>query len=203
MFCSRAAARFSLLSPPSSSSWCLPIPTNIAASSSRRSDRRPVANVTIGNVDFALSLSPTVVLEDVTLANAAGGSRSQMVTAERVEVEMALMPLFRGEYVAKRFILRGADILLEVDPKGATELDVYRRRRQRGDRRRDGAAAVRPADDRGLRRSPIATAPPARPRPSSSSTSPPGPPARSRCSMSTSTRSSMGSRSGSPARSAG
>jgi uncharacterized protein involved in outer membrane biogenesis len=31
---------------------------------------------------------------------------------------MALMPLFSGEYVAKRFILRGADILLEVDPKG-------------------------------------------------------------------------------------
>ncbi|MGH6960932.1 MAG: AsmA family protein, partial [Dongiaceae bacterium] len=74
--------------------------------------------VTIGNVDFALSLSPTVVLEDVTLANAAGGSRPQMVAAERVEVEMALMPLFHGEYVAKRFILRGADILLEVDPKG-------------------------------------------------------------------------------------
>jgi uncharacterized protein involved in outer membrane biogenesis len=74
--------------------------------------------VTIGNVDFALSLSPTVVLEDVRLANAAGGSRPQMVAAERVEVEMALMPLFRGEYIAKRFILRGADILLEVDPKG-------------------------------------------------------------------------------------
>jgi uncharacterized protein involved in outer membrane biogenesis len=74
--------------------------------------------VTIGNVDFALSLSPTVVLEDVTLANLAGGSRPQMVAAERVEVQMALMPLFRGEYVAKRFILRGADILLEVDAKG-------------------------------------------------------------------------------------
>ena len=87
--------------------------------------------------------------------------------------------------------------------QGASELDVHRRRRRRGDRRRDGAAAIRPADDRGLRRSPIATAPPARPRPSSSSTSRPGPPARPRCSMSTSIRSSMGRRSGSPARSAG
>ena len=75
-------------------------------------------NVTIGGVDFALSLNPTVVLEDVTLANVAGGSRPQMVTAKRVEVEMALLPLFHGEYVAKRFILRGADILLEVDAKG-------------------------------------------------------------------------------------
>jgi AsmA family protein len=75
-------------------------------------------NVTIGGVDFALSLNPTVVLEDVTLANIAGGSRPQMVTAKRVEVEMALLPLFHGEYVAKRFVLRGADILLEVDAKG-------------------------------------------------------------------------------------
>lgn len=75
-------------------------------------------NVTIGNVDFALSLNPTVVLEDVRLANVPGGSRPQMVTAKRVEVQMALLPLFHGEYVAKRFLLRGADLLLEVDPKG-------------------------------------------------------------------------------------
>jgi len=75
-------------------------------------------DVTIGGVDFALSLSPKVVLEDVTLANVAWGARPQMVVAKRVEVEMALMPLFHGEYVAKRFILRGADILLEVDSKG-------------------------------------------------------------------------------------
>ncbi len=75
-------------------------------------------DVTIGGVDFALSLSPTVVLENVTLANVSWGARPQMVVAKRVEVQMALMPLFHGEYVAKRFILRGADILLEVDPKG-------------------------------------------------------------------------------------
>jgi AsmA family protein len=75
-------------------------------------------DVTIGSVDFALSLSPTVVLKDVRLANVHWGSRAQMMVADRVEVEMALLPLFHGEYVAKRFILRGADILLEVDPKG-------------------------------------------------------------------------------------
>src|SRR6185312_2794611 len=75
-------------------------------------------DVTIGSVDFALSLSPTVVLKDVRLANVHWGSRAQMMVADRVEVEMALLPLVHGEYVAKRFIMRGADILLEVDPKG-------------------------------------------------------------------------------------
>ena len=74
--------------------------------------------VTIGSVDFAFSLNPTVVLKDVRLANAGWGSRPQMVVADRVEVQMALMPLFHGDYVAKRFLLRGADILLEVDPHG-------------------------------------------------------------------------------------
>ena len=75
-------------------------------------------DVTIGKVDFALSLTPTVVLEDVALANVAWGTRPQMATAKRIEVAMALLPLLHGEYVARRFVLRGADILLEVNPKG-------------------------------------------------------------------------------------
>jgi len=95
-------------------------------------------DVTIGGVDFALSLSPKVVLEDVTLANVAWGARPQMVVAKRVEVEMALMPLFHGEYVAKRFILRGADILLEVDPKGESNWTFAGT---------DGSAAADTADD--------------------------------------------------------
>ncbi|MGE0117685.1 MAG: AsmA family protein [Dongiaceae bacterium] len=74
--------------------------------------------VTIGGIDLALSLSPTVVLEDVVFANAAWGSRPYMAQAERLEVEMALLPLLRGEFTAKRFILHGADILLEVDETG-------------------------------------------------------------------------------------
>lgn len=69
--------------------------------------------VTIGDVGLELSLTPSVVLQDVTLANADWGSRAHMVTADRLEVQMALLPLLRGEFEAKRFILRGADILLE------------------------------------------------------------------------------------------
>jgi hypothetical protein len=72
-------------------------------------------SVTIGKVDFAFSLTPTVVLEDVALANVAWGTRPQMATAKRIEVAMALLPLLHGEYVARRFVLRGADLLLEVN----------------------------------------------------------------------------------------
>jgi hypothetical protein len=75
--------------------------------------------VAIGDVDLALSLTPTIVLKDVTLANVPGGSRPQMVEAERLEVQMALLPLLSGEFDAKRFVLRSADILLEADSTGA------------------------------------------------------------------------------------
>jgi len=75
--------------------------------------------VTIGSVDLAISLTPTVVLQDVTLANASWGSRPRMIAADRLEVQMSLLPLLRGEFDAKRFVLRGADILLEVDGSGA------------------------------------------------------------------------------------
>jgi uncharacterized protein involved in outer membrane biogenesis len=83
-------------------------------------------DVTIGRIEFAVSLSPTIVLEDVTLANADWGSRPQMVTADRVEVQLALLPLVRGEFRGRRFVLHGADILLETDAvgQGNWELDA-------------------------------------------------------------------------------
>jgi hypothetical protein len=74
--------------------------------------------VTIGGIDLAVSLRPKVVFENVTLANAPWGSRPDMVAAGRLEVQMALLPLLRGEFEAQRFILHDADILLEVDASG-------------------------------------------------------------------------------------
>jgi uncharacterized protein involved in outer membrane biogenesis len=81
-------------------------------------------DVTIGRIEFAVSLSPTIVLEDVTLANADWGSRPQMVAADRVEVQLALLPLVRGEFRGKRFVLHGADILLETDEAGQGNWDL-------------------------------------------------------------------------------
>jgi len=75
-------------------------------------------DVTIGRIAFAVSLNPTIVLENVTLANAEWGSRPRMVAAERVEVQLALLPLARGELRGRRFVLHGADILLETNAHG-------------------------------------------------------------------------------------
>ena len=71
-----------------------------------------------GDFQLAISLTPTVAVNDVTLANAEWGSRPQMVTLRRLEAEMELLPLLSGEIRIKRIVLVGADILLERDKKG-------------------------------------------------------------------------------------
>ena len=71
-----------------------------------------------GDLDVAVSLVPTVVVNDVSFANADWGSRPEMVIVQRLEVEMELLPLLSGDIRVKRVVLVGADILLETDPSG-------------------------------------------------------------------------------------
>src|SRR5688572_7098829 len=53
-------------------------------------------NVSIGDIEMGLSLSPTIVLTDVKVANAAWGSRPEMVILPRIEVHTKLVPLLFG-----------------------------------------------------------------------------------------------------------
>lgn len=71
-----------------------------------------------GDLEVALSLVPTVVVNDVSFANAEWGSRPEMVKIDRLEVEMEILPLLSGKIQVKRVVLAGADILLETDAQG-------------------------------------------------------------------------------------
>jgi len=71
-----------------------------------------------GGVGYKLSLFPTVAAEDVSFQNASWGSRAQMASAKRVEVQIALLPLLTGDIVISRLLLDEADVLLEVNAKG-------------------------------------------------------------------------------------
>jgi AsmA protein len=73
---------------------------------------------TVGDIRLALSLRPTVELIDIALANAEGGSRPEMVTARRVEVQAALLPLLSRRLEIARVVLVEPDILLETDSEG-------------------------------------------------------------------------------------
>ncbi len=71
-----------------------------------------------GNIDLKLSLEPKVVVEDVTLGNAPWGKAPQMISAKRVEVQVALLPLLHRDFQVRSFKLVDPVIALETDAKG-------------------------------------------------------------------------------------
>ncbi|MCA0201074.1 MAG: AsmA family protein [Proteobacteria bacterium] len=75
-------------------------------------------NVTIGDIDLAVSLTPAIVLTDVKLANAPWGSRPEMVILPRVEVHTQLIPLLFGTINLTELTAENPDILLEIDKQG-------------------------------------------------------------------------------------
>ncbi|NIA72124.1 AsmA family protein [Pelagibius litoralis] len=74
--------------------------------------------VIAGPVDLQISFSPSVDLQDIRFANASWGSRAEMATISRLEVEVELLPLLTGDIVVNRLVLVDPDILLETDAEG-------------------------------------------------------------------------------------
>ncbi len=71
-----------------------------------------------GNIDLKLSLEPKVVIEGISLANAPWGNAPQMITARRVEAQVALLPLLHRDFQVRSFTLVEPVIALETDAKG-------------------------------------------------------------------------------------
>ena len=81
-----------------------------------RATGRDVSLGTQARID--LSLTPTLVLTDVTLGNAKWGSAKEMIRAKRVEAQLALLPLLSRRVDLVRFTLVEPTILLETDSQG-------------------------------------------------------------------------------------
>ncbi len=71
-----------------------------------------------GDIDLEISLSPAIAVEDVRFANADWGSRPELISVQRLELEVALLPLFSGDIQVKRLVVIAPDILLETDAQG-------------------------------------------------------------------------------------
>ncbi|MEW5726591.1 MAG: AsmA family protein [Pseudomonadota bacterium] len=74
--------------------------------------------VIAGPLELKLGLVPSVVATGVSFANMEGGSRPEMAKAERIEAEVALVPLLSRQVEVRRLVLVDADLLLETDAKG-------------------------------------------------------------------------------------
>lgn len=71
-----------------------------------------------GPVEIKVSLEPKVVLPDVAFANAPWSKTPQMLTAKRIEAQIALLPLLSRRFEVVEFTLVDPVITLETDANG-------------------------------------------------------------------------------------
>jgi AsmA protein len=71
-----------------------------------------------GPISLKWSLVPTIAARDVALANIDGGSRPQMITAQSIEAEVALLPLLSDRIEIPSLAMIKPDILIETAPDG-------------------------------------------------------------------------------------
>lgn len=80
----------------------------------------------VGALKLDIGLVPAIVVEDVRLQNAKFGTRAEMIKARKLEAQVALLPLLRGQIEIRRLALVGPDILLETDEQGRPNWDFSR-----------------------------------------------------------------------------
>lgn len=66
-----------------------------------------------GPLELRLGVIPKIIATNVSLANVPGGSRPEMVKIERVEAEVALLPLLKREIRVLRLVASAPDVVLE------------------------------------------------------------------------------------------
>lgn len=74
--------------------------------------------LTLGRLRLGWSLTPTVVAEDVRLANPPGFSRPDLLRVARIEARVALLPLLSRRVELRNVVLAEPDLLLEQDAAG-------------------------------------------------------------------------------------
>lgn len=76
-----------------------------------------------GDIALSLGRTTTLTVNDVQLSNVPGGSGPDMLHVAEATAEVALLPLWRGEIDVQRLVLRGTDILVDIDQDGRTNFE--------------------------------------------------------------------------------
>ena len=77
-----------------------------------------------GAFSFDIGLEPALIVTDVWIENAPWASKKELARAERVEVQIALGPLFSGIVRIPRLVVEGLDLDLETSPDGQSNWEV-------------------------------------------------------------------------------
>ena len=83
-----------------------------------------------GELNLAIGFSPALVVTDIAFANAPWGSRPQMVTVDKLQVQIRFLPLLQRKVKVKNISLAGVEVLLETDPKGKGNWDLIAENRK-------------------------------------------------------------------------
>jgi len=76
-----------------------------------------------GDIKIKIGLSPTLQVNNVSFQNAPWSSHPKMIRAKKIEVQLALIPLIKGNINVKRLILLNPDLMIEVNTSGKTNLE--------------------------------------------------------------------------------
>lgn len=76
-----------------------------------------------GDASVGISLVPTIIINDVELANAEWASNPQMVKVKSLEVKFSLLPLLKKQVVIDKILLNAPEIFLEVASDGKANWD--------------------------------------------------------------------------------
>jgi AsmA family protein len=96
-----------------------------------------------GPLKLKLGLSPSVTISGVSLANAPWGQRQPMISVERIEAQVALIPLLSREIRVKRLLLINPALRLETDAEGRGNWQLAAKPADDVGRPRDGGPATR------------------------------------------------------------
>ena len=76
-----------------------------------------------GDIKLGLSLYPTLEMNNIAFQNATWGSHPEMVTIKQIEIQVALLPLIRGDIKVKNLLLIEPDYIIEIDKSGKTNME--------------------------------------------------------------------------------
>lgn len=76
-----------------------------------------------GEASIGISLVPTLILEDVELANAEWAANPQMAKVKKLELKFALVPLLKKQIVVDKAVLTNPEVYLEMSKSGEGNWD--------------------------------------------------------------------------------
>ena len=73
-----------------------------------------------GNIEFELGIRPTLVAERVSFQNAAWSSTPKLAQIQRLEVQIAVLPIITGKFDFAHLVLVEPRVIVEFDPTGTS-----------------------------------------------------------------------------------